>query len=235
MEVKRSIRSGYFFFCALVVLICFVLGYVLLVSIDQIEHPSGKELYFSIYTVYTQFGMLMFSVLMIYAISSDYREKNILFYKLMEYQWLRYYLTKWGVVFLALSLPTMVGTVAVGMIYGDFSDTFVMLAHFEFVLLYELLLTAFWGFLFPSLMVAFLANLCFWLVSIVLSTGVRSLHVLAYYDASNPVFLNLWEYLRTGNKEYLAIGNHVLYSAVLFGLIVGLVFLFRKRWEKNGI
>ena len=98
MEIRKNIKNHFFLFYLLTVAICFVLGYVLLVSLDKISNPTISELYVSIYTVITQFGMLIFPVLIIQSFVSDYKNKNILFYKLMGYNWLRYFLTKIAVI-----------------------------------------------------------------------------------------------------------------------------------------
>ena len=94
MEIRKNIKNHFFLFYLLTVAICFVLGYVLLVSLDKISNPTISELYVSIYTVITQFGMLIFPVLIIQSFVSDYKNKNILFYKLMGYNWLRYFFDK---------------------------------------------------------------------------------------------------------------------------------------------
>ena len=65
MEIRKNIKNHFFLFYLLTVAICFVLGYVLLVSLDKISNPTISELYVSIYTVITQFGMLIFPVLII--------------------------------------------------------------------------------------------------------------------------------------------------------------------------
>lgn len=83
MEFKKNIKNRYFLFYLLTVVICFLLGYVLLLSLDKIAHPSIGELYISVYTVFTQLGMLIFPVLVIQTFSTDYKGKNILFYKLI--------------------------------------------------------------------------------------------------------------------------------------------------------
>lgn len=103
MEIKKNIRNKYWVFCIITVGICFFLGYFLLASLDKITHPSVQELYNSIYTVYTEFGMLIFPVLILQTFSSDYKNKNILFYKLLGYNWLRYFSGKLLINFLSIT------------------------------------------------------------------------------------------------------------------------------------
>lgn len=63
MEFRKDVKNRYFIYYLATVIICFVLGYVLLVSLDKISNPSLEELFISIYTVFTQFGMLIFQFL----------------------------------------------------------------------------------------------------------------------------------------------------------------------------
>ena len=69
MEIKRTINNKVFLFCISTVMLAFILGYILLVSIDKIEDVTLNQFFFSVYTVFTQFGMLFFSIIIIYSIS----------------------------------------------------------------------------------------------------------------------------------------------------------------------
>lgn len=152
MEIRKNIKNHFFLFYLLTVAICFVLGYVLLVSLDKISNPTISELYVSIYTVITQFGMLIFPVLIIQSFVSDYKNKNILFYKLMGYNWLRYFLTKIAVILAWMSIIVFGGVIGISIVYQDFSYTLATLFYFESAIIYEILLASMWGFLFKVLL-----------------------------------------------------------------------------------
>lgn len=235
MEVKKNIKNRFFLFYLFTILICFILGYVLLVSLDKISNPTIEELYISIYTVFTQFGMLIFPVLIIQTFTMDYKGKNILFYKLMGYNWLRYFLAKVGVILAWMSLITVIGVFLISVMYQDFTCTLVTMYYFESTLIYEVLLASVWGFLFKSVIGAYVVNFTFWLFSMVASIANNSLSFLARYDASNPVFLKFNQYYNTHNSEYLMVAGNAVYSIVLFAIILCIIFIFRRRWEKNGI
>ena len=217
------------------VIICFVLGYVLLVSLDKISNPSLEELFISIYTVFTQFGMLIFSVLTIQTFATDYKAKNILFYKLMGYNWLRFFLEKVGVLLFWMSVMTLSGICLISILYQDFSLTIVTMFYFESALIYEILLASMWGFLLKSVIGSYVSNFAFWIIAMIASIANHKLSFLARYDASNPIFLRFNQYYNTGNTEYLDIIGNVIYTIILSGVILGIVCAFRKRWEKNGI
>lgn len=235
MEFKKNIKNRYFLFYVITVVICFVLGYVLLVSLDKISNPSIGELYISIYTVFTQLGMLIFPVLVIQTFAIDYKGKNILFYKLLGYDWIRYFLAKVGVILFWMSLVTLAGIFVISAFYHDFTLMGVTMFYFECALIYEILLASMWGFLFKSVIGAYVINFAFWLFSMVASVANSSLSFLVRYDASNPVFLHLNQYYNTYNDEYLSIMGNVAYSLILVVGVLLITFIFRRRWEKNGI
>lgn len=232
MEFRKDVKNRYFIYYLATVIICFVLGYVLLVSLDKISNPSLEELFISIYTVFTQFGMLIFSVLTIQTFATDYKAKNILFYKLMGYNWLRFFLEKVGVLLFWMSVMTLSGICLISILYQDFSLTIVTMFYFESALIYEILLASMWGFLLKSVIGSYVSNFAFWIIA---SIANHKLSFLARYDASNPIFLRFNQYYNTGNTEYLDIIGNVIYTIILSGVILGIVCAFRKRWEKNGI
>lgn len=78
-------------------------------------------------------------------------------------------------------------------------------------------------------------DLFIWISSVVLSTVFTNHHYIAYFDASNTVYLNLQKYLETSNTGYLVIWQSCLYNLVLFVVVFGLVCVFSKRWIKNGV
>lgn len=235
MEMKKNIRNGNIFFYLLIVGICFGLGYFLLASLDKILHPSIEELYTSVYTVYTEFGMIIFPVLMLQTISSDYKNKNILFYKLVGFNWLKYFGTKVLFNFCMISVPTIAGITLISILYNDFSYLSVMFLYFESVICFQVLLECMWGFLFKSMIIAYVVNFAYWLLSIIFATASESLSFFARYDAANAVYRNLSEYFVTHNKQYLNILGNCLYTVCVLIVIFVVIFANRRRWEKNGI
>lgn len=235
MELRKNIKNKYFLFYISTVVICFILGYVLLVSLDKISSPTIQELFISIYTVFTQFGMLIFSVLIIQTFVVDYKGKNILFYKLMGYDWLHFFSGKVITLFCWMSITTISGILLISLIYQNFLYTAITIFYFECVLIYEIMLSAMWGFLFRNVIVAYVTNFAFWLVGMIASIATPNLSFLARYDASNAVFLRFNQYYNTQNQAYLDVAGNCLYSAALIVLVLGILFIFRKRWEKNGI
>lgn len=235
MEFKKNIKNHYYIFCVITVGVCFFLGYILLASLDKIVFPTIGELYSSIYTVYTEFGMLIFPVLILQTFTNDYKNKNILFYKMMGYNFFKCLIEKVLVNLLFISIPTIIGIIFVGVIYNDFTNLFVVIFYFESVLIYEVFLMCLWGFLFKNMVLGYIVNFAYWLVSIIASTANSSFDFLVRYDAANKVYIRFGKYLNTYDAAYLDIVSNIMYSIGFIGVILILIYIFRARWEKNGI
>ena len=225
----------YYLFCSITVFVCFVLGYILLASLDKIAHPAIEELFNSIFTVYTEFGMLIFPVLTIQLFSNDYKNKNILFYKLCGYDWLKFFFSKAIVSLLFLGTATYLGIIIVSALYGNFSYAGIMLFYFTSVLVYEVFLTCLWGFLFKNMIAGYVVNFAYWLCSLMASSASDKLVWFAYYDAAHKTYKDFMEYLKSQDSSYLSIGGNLVYSIGVIAVVLAIVFVFRKRWERNGI
>lgn len=235
MELRKNLRNKNIIFYTLTVIICFLLGYFLLASLDKIINPTIQQLYNSIYTVYTEFGMIIFPVLILQTFSNDYKNKNILFYKLMGYNWLKYFLTKVILSFCLLSVPTILGLVLVGVIYNNFSYLGIMIFYFESVICFQVLLECLWGFMFKSLIFGYVVNFAYWLFSIMFATASEKMSFLARYDAANIVYKDLSEYFTTLDGKYLHIAGNCLYTAATFCVVFIIIYFSKRRWSKNGI
>ena len=81
LEMKRAVRNKFYVIFTLINLLNVLLGYILLVTIDKVQNVTFQDMFESVYTVYTQFGTLLFSAFIIMQFYVDYKEKNIFFYK----------------------------------------------------------------------------------------------------------------------------------------------------------
>ena len=217
MEIKRTINNKVFLFCISTVMLAFILGYILLVSIDKIEDVTLNQFFFSVYTVFTQFGMLFFSIIII---DIDAKE---------------YFLRKLGVLILWFSISIFLAVAISCAMFRDFSKFFIMFSYLENAIIYVILIALLLGFLFKNMIVAFCANLFIWIFSIILLTILPAQHLIAYFDASNILYKNLEQYLQTGGTEYLAIWKSCLYNLGLFVIVFATVCILKKRWIRNGI
>lgn len=84
LEMKRAVRNKFYVIFTLINLLNVLLGYILLVTIDKVQNVTFQDMFESVYTVYTQFGTLLFSAFIIMQFYVDYKEKNIFFYKITK-------------------------------------------------------------------------------------------------------------------------------------------------------
>lgn len=235
MELQRNINSKNYLFCLITVISCFVFGYILPISIDHVESLTLYDYFNSVYTVITQFGPLVFSIVIIYVINTDYREKNILFYSSIGYGPLKHFLFKLIPVCLNLSFTLLLTTGVTCILYKDFSNYWIMFAYYECALFSEILIASVFAFLFKNILMAFCLNLVVWIGQIILSTSSKVFSILAYYDASNHLYDDLQKYLSSGNRAFVHITQSLIYDFVLFLIVVMIIIVFRKRWIKNGV
>lgn len=234
LEFKRSLNNKSFLFCFLTVLLSFVLGYILLVSIDKIENVTIQQLFYSVYTVFVQLGMMIYSIIIIYFINSDYKEKNILFYKILDVNYRNYFLSKVIILILWYTVSIIIMTTITCLSYNDFSYFFTILSYLENSILYTILIVSMLSFLFKNMLVVFCTNFFLWIMSIVILTILPKFKYIAYFDASNEVYINLGKYLEAGNVNWSTV-NLWLYNLIIFILVFLVINVFSKRWIKNGV
>ena len=75
-----------------IIVAIFAMGWILPIGIDKVTRLSYREYLFSTYTVFTQFGFLMFSFLVSFFINKEYSGKTILFYRMMNTNSLTFYI-----------------------------------------------------------------------------------------------------------------------------------------------
>lgn len=79
MEFIKSFRNKTLLYIFSSVILSYILGYILPVGIDKVSKLSIGDFYFSTYTVFTQFGFLLFGFVIVYFFNKDYADKTILF------------------------------------------------------------------------------------------------------------------------------------------------------------
>lgn len=237
MELNRSIINKTHVYSFIMVSLCFILGYILLVSIDKIrpQDLTLEMLFKSVYTVFTQFGVLIFPIIVIYTFNSDYKEKNILFYELLNINQIQYFISKLLILIFWFSIHICILNLLVCILYRNFSKFLLMFYFFESVAIFYILIASLLAFLFSNFVAVFCLNLSLWVISIVVSTAIPQLSFVAYYDASNSLYSNLQKYLDTNNSSYLSIYDNLLYNTLVFIVVITIVYILKRRWKKNGI
>lgn len=237
IEIRRLLNSKYMFIILGLVSLCYVLGYILLVTIDHVTVNTIEQLFESTYTVFTQFGMLIFSPLVISLFSNDYKEKNILFYQSAGWSAAKYYICKLAVLLAGFTTAIIAVTVVVAAIFRNFSILHVMLSYYWFTTVCFIIEISLWAFLFKNFIIAFFVNFLLWITLTVVSAIGGVFQYAAYYDASAPLYNNLMLFL-DGKPCESVMGlclRSGIYDLCIFAIVYVLICIFRKWWKKNGI
>ena len=237
IEFRRFMNSKYMFIILGLVSLCYVLGYILLVTIDHVAITSIRQLFESTYTVFTQFGMLIFSPLVISLFTNDYKDKNVLFYSSAGWSASRYYVSKVAMLLAGFNVAIIAVTVIVAALFRDFSILHVMISYYWFTAVCFIIEISLWAFLFKNFILAFFINFALWITLTVISAIGGMFQYAAYYDASAPLYNNLMQFL-DGKPCENVMGLCVrscIYDLCVFAIVFGFVYIFKKRWKKNGI
>lgn len=238
IELKRAIRSKFYIFFALLNILNVVLGYILLVTIDKIQTVTFQDMFESVYTVYTQFGTLLFSALIIMQFYIDYKEKNIAFYKTLGFSGYRYFFTKVGMILLATVIGSFISSTIICLPYGKLNLLPIVFLKFESVMIYYTLIISTISFIFSNYLLAFFTNVFLWIMGIVISAGSSFMQYFAYYDASTADYQCLISYLdgKIAVSELLQqIANNYIYDLVVLVICGVIVWCLQKKWVKQGV
>lgn len=238
LEMIRAVRSKFYVIFTLINILNVLLGYILLVTIDKIQNVTFKDMFESVYTVYTQFGTLLFSAFIIMQFYVDYKEKNMFFYKTLGFSELRYYLTKVGVILSATLIGTTFSSILICVPYGRLDMLPVVFIKIEALMIYYTLIISTIGFIFSDFLVAFFLSFFLWIVGIVVSASSSFMEYFAYYDASTTDYHHLISYL-DGKIEITTLFHYIaenyIYDLIVCIICVIVILCLRKRWVQNGI
>lgn len=235
MELKRCINNRTCIYAILSCFLAFILGYFLLITIDHRTVISLNDLYYSVYTVYSQFGFLIFPVIVSYVFSIDYKDKNILFYKMMGIKLVQFYLYKIAVLIISFTVGTLSALLCVAFIYNDFTNIIFVSMKYLSVLIYIILMSSLFAFLFKNILGSFCVNLLVWILGIVSSTIHPTFEYFCYYDASIERHKLFDEMLHNNTLNFKFICSDLGYDIIIFAIVILLINIFSKRWVKNGI
>lgn len=234
LEFKRSLTGNYFLYILGVIVFSYILGYFLPVGIDHVKALSLDDYILSTYTVFTQFGFLIFGFVIVLFFNSDYQSKNILFYRKLEMSCLKYFLVKTVVFLTEFLLVILLLNMVVSILFRDFSYYLLQSYLFSAVIFQYVLIVGCISLMVPNVLLAYLSSLIFWIVSIVLAAIQSPLKYIALFDASNK----LYQVVANSLQRHLW-DNQLLiilpFLVILLVLAILLAKIFEKRWLKLGI
>lgn len=237
IELKR-IKNNYIgLYSILTCILSGILGLFLLISLDgyKFQEVSLGLLQYSIYTVYTQFGFFIFPVLAIYSITIDYKEKNIAFYRALGFEGYSYFLYKAGTLLIFITIGNIATALISSCVYGDFSNMLFFLIKLENVSVYITLSSMLYAYIFKNMMVAYCFNFAFWVMSIVLYSMIDLFKIFCFYDASLERHSSIQIVFESKKFMHVSVVNEIFYNIIALVLIIFIVYVFKKRWEENGV
>lgn len=214
-----------------------VLGLFLLVSLDgyRFTEISLGMLQYSIYTVYTQFGFFIFPVLSINFIAIDYKEKNVSFYELIGYNSSSYFLHKAFVLMAFITTGNIIISILLSIVYGDFGNMILFFFKLENVSIFITLMSLLYAYLFKNMMISYCFNFAIWVMSIVLYSINDLFRFLCFYDAALIRHSSFENILKSGGLMHASVLEEIIYNIIIFLFDVIVVYIFKRRWKRNGI
>lgn len=237
IEFIRMKNNKTGFFAIMSIVLCFVLGLFLLITLDgyKLSEISLSTLQYSIYTVFSQFGFFILPVIAIHIISNDYKEKNISFYKSINENEITYFIKKIFALITYMSIGIVISAIILAILYKNFSNILLFILKLENVSIFIVLISSLIAFLFKNNIAAFCINFGVWVLSVSLSAVHSIFKLLCFYDAS----LARHSEFRKLLNSYRAFDNSILfeiaYNCIFLIIALGIIKIFKKRWIRNGI
>lgn len=161
--------------------------------------------------------------------------KKIYFYMLLGYDGLKYFWKKTSMIFLSLSIPTVVCILVISSVYNNFEYFKISLFYMLAVLAWQILISSTLVFLFRNIVISYSINLLIWLTTIFITVANKNLYFLAYFDASLEVYKKTSDILTKGMVDTFPYLNVVCIILVIFILDATIIYISRSRWLRNGI
>lgn len=237
IEFTRSIFNKVFLFLTLVFVLSFMLGWFLPVGLDKVNSLSYREFLFSMYTVFTQFGFLIFSFIIAFFINKEYTNKTILFYRILNYNGVKFYLNKIFVLIVESFVLIIILLIIVSIFYKDYSLFLLMLFLLMSVVSQYIIIIGLISFLSSNILLSIGLSVVYWISTVVLVSSSEKFKFLAIFDASNFLYNDVENTLSTGGN-FISLSNSFLIIAyIIIILIVSVVIckVMNKRWLKLGV
>lgn len=236
MEIKRTVSNKIIFVLLAVILATFLMGWILPIGIDKVSSLTYREYMFSTYTVFTQFGFLMFAFLVAFFINKEYSGKTILFYRMMNDNSFTFYSKKvltlvietLGIIFCILLF--------ISAVYKEFSVFLQMFFLFSMVAIQYIMIVALISLLMTNILLSIGVSLLYWIITVVFVSIGGILRMFAIFDASNDLYGKVGSFLESSDV-FLGIEDNLLvllYISVIAIISIMIAKLNNKRWLALG-
>lgn len=237
MELKRTISNKIMIILVAIIVAMFTMGWILPVGIDKVTSLSYREYLFSTYTVFTQFGFLMFAFLVAFFINKEYSGKTIMFYRMMNNNSLTFYVKKVLTLIIETVVIIFILLITVSFIFVDFSAFLQMLILLSMIATQYILIVALISFLSANVLLSIGFSILYWITTVIFVAIGGIFRFFAIFDASNKLYVNVQNFLEGSSKSLSLENNMLIILYVMVLAIIGLIVsgINNKRWLKLGI
>ena len=237
MEFVKSYRNKTFLYIFSSVMLSYILGYILPVGIDKVSQLGINDFYFSTYTVFTQFGFMLFGFVIVYFLNKDYSDKTILFTYFLGSNALKFLFIKVVVILSEFIISILISNVLVALFFNFNAFHFMFsIVIFSLIIFQYILIISTISLIFSNLLISLGVSLFYWILSIILVAIGGVFKFVAIFDASNSLYDLVEKVLSKGqliqSNSFLVILPYIL-TLLLLSIFVGLIS--NKRWLKNGV
>lgn len=236
LEWKRSIHNKTFFYLMMVTIVAFIMGWALPFGLEHIVAIEFEYYLFSTYTVFTQFGYLLFGFVTAYFFNKDYKDRNMIFYKNFEVGILKYYCMKITVLLIEEMACIGLALLIVGILFKNFEYYIFCFCLYSAVVLQYFLIVGVVSLIFKSLLMELGISIIYWISSIILISFGGIGKYFAAFDASNSLYSHVENYFSQGitipTMEFI---NPMMEYIILIFIVVLVVCSLAKEWIRKGI
>lgn len=236
LEFKRSIHNKTIIYLMTVTVVAFVMGWGLPFSLEHITAIEDNYYMFSTYTVFTQFGFLLFGFVTSYFFNKDYKDKNTIFYSCFKINVLKYYMIKISILFIEEIICIAGGLLIVGVLFDSFEYFLPCFLLYTAVVFQYFIVVGAISLIFKSLLISLGASIIYWISSIVIVSFGGICKYFAVFDASNSLYNHVEKYFSQGiSVPAVEFTDPVIGFGFL--LIAALIIIFgtSKKWIKKGL
>ncbi|MHD0396570.1 peptide ABC transporter permease [Staphylococcus simulans] len=237
LQIKKSISNHILIMMFIIITLAFLLGYFLPVGLDKKASITYSEYMFSTYTVFTQFGFLLFCFMISQFFNKDYTDKNIAFYRVIGVNIYKYFFSKAITLILEGIIFVFIGLLIISSLYGDFSQLLIYLYFIVLVMIQYILIVGIISVIFSNLIISIGLSIAYWIIGILVSAFNPNLSFLAPFDASNNISysLSILSGMNNGSFNQNIYLYGMIYILSLSVICFVVLLCCHKRWIKLGI
>ncbi|TNW91143.1 ABC transporter permease [Enterococcus faecium] len=237
MEFIKSFRNKTLLYIFSSVILSYILGYILPVGIDKVSKLNIGDFYFSTYTVFTQFGFLLFGFVIVYFFNKDYADKTILFNFFSGNNSLKFFFIKVTVLLFEFVFSIFISNILTAFVLNFSSFHFIFsLLMFSLIVLQYILIIGTISLIFSHLLISLGVSLFYWILTIILVAVGGFFKFVAIFDASNYLYVLVEKVFSKGEliklHDFVVVIPYIL-TLIVISLFVGVIS--NKRWLRNGL